>query len=123
MKKIHIDFNDQYYPGRVSLWAESDIKCLRDLGLQAKDRVLVFDGEGLSCEGTLVWDETMPEGFRWFVDCDWETLKEESVAIPYIGHESMLPLTKVPSVAQRKRHREPKKRKGSGKRTGSSNCR
>ena len=70
MKKIHVDFNDQYYPGQVSIWAESDIKLLRDLGLQVKDRVLVFDGESLSCEGTLVWDETMPEGFRWFVDCD-----------------------------------------------------
>lgn len=81
MKKIHVDFNDQYYPGRLSLWAESDIKRLRDLGLQVKDRVLVFDGEGLSCAGTLVWDETMPEGFRWFVDCDWEILKEESVTV------------------------------------------
>ncbi|MBM3235544.1 hypothetical protein FJZ31_04530 [Candidatus Poribacteria bacterium] len=98
MKKIHVDFNDQYYPGRVSLWAESDIKRLSDLGLQAKDRVFVFDGEGLSCEGTLVWDETMPEGFRWFVDCDWETLKEESATVSDISHEPMLHLPKVPSV-------------------------
>jgi hypothetical protein len=108
MKKIHVDFNDQYYPGRVSLWAESDIKRLRDLGLQAKERVFVFDGEGLSCEGTLVWDETMPEGFRWFVDCDWETLKEESATVLDRGQGPMLPLTKVPSVARRKRRRKPK---------------
>ncbi|MBI1926395.1 hypothetical protein HYR99_19400 [Candidatus Poribacteria bacterium] len=80
MKSLWVDFNDQFCPGRVSLWGESDTKRLRDLGLQARDRVLVFDGEGLSCEGTLVWDETMPEGFRWFVDCDWETLKEESTS-------------------------------------------
>ena len=77
MKKIHVDFNDQFRPGRVSLWAESDVKHLHKLGLRAKDRVFIFDGEGLSCEGTLVCDETMPEGFRWFVDCDWETLTEE----------------------------------------------
>ena len=81
MKKIQVDFNDQYCPGRVSLWGESDVKRLHKLGLRAKDRVLVFDGEGLSCEGTLVWDETMPEGFRWFVDCDWRTLKEEPALV------------------------------------------
>ena len=80
MKEIQVDFNDQFDSGQVSLWAESDIKYLRHLGLQAGDRIFVFDGEGLSCEGTLVWDEKMPKGFRWFVDCDWETLKESPLS-------------------------------------------
>ena len=50
--KIQVDFNDQFCPNRVSFWAESGIKRLHHLGLQAGDRIFVFDGEGLSCEGT-----------------------------------------------------------------------